>query len=229
MPKAVVLLSGGMDSATVLALARRKGFACHALTVDYGQRHRVEIAAARTIARLLGACAHTVASFDLRWMGGSALTSNLPVPKGRRMTAGIPVTYVPARNTILLGLALGWAEVLGAHDIFIGVNAVDYSGYPDCRPAFIRAFSRMARFATRSGVEGGRVRIHTPLIRRSKADIVRTGTRLGVDFRRTTSCYDPDRRGRACGRCAACRIRRKGFADAGMPDVTFYRVPQRTT
>jgi 7-cyano-7-deazaguanine synthase len=222
MPKAVVLLSGGMDSATVLALARRKGFACHALTVDYGQRHRVEIAAARTIARLLGVRVHKVISLDLRWIGGSALTSNTPVPKGRNTIAGIPVTYVPARNTILLGLALGWAEVLGAHDIFIGVNAIDYSGYPDCRPAFISAFSRMARLATRSGVEGGRVRIHTPLIRRSKADIVRTGTRLGVDFRRTTSCYDPDRRGRACGRCAACRIRRKGFADAGIQDMTVY-------
>ena len=233
MRSAVVLLSGGLDSATCLAWARREGYSAHALTVDYGQRHAIEIERAAVLARGLGAASHRILAVDLSFLAGSALTDrNVAVPKTRspvEIGSGVPTTYVPARNTVLLALALAWSESLGARDLVIGVNAVDYSGYPDCRPAFIRAFSRMARFATRSGVEGGRVRIHTPLIRRSKADIVRTGTRLGVDFRRTTSCYDPDRRGRACGRCAACRIRRKGFADAGMPDVTFYRVPQRTT
>ncbi len=223
--RAVVLLSGGLDSATCLAVARARGFEVHALSVDYGQRHRGELARARRLARALGAKSHRVVRVDLASFGGSALTDRaIAVPKGRRLRGGgsaIPVTYVPARNTVLLGLALAWAETLGAGDVFIGVNAVDYSGYPDCRPAFLRAFARLARLATRAGVEGRRFRVHAPLVRRSKAGIVRLGTRLGVPFALTLSCYDPVQ-GRACGRCDACRLRRRGFEEAGLPDPTRY-------
>ncbi len=223
--RAVVLLSGGLDSATCLAVARARGFEAHALSVDYGQRHRGELARARRLARALGAKSHRVVRVDLASFGGSALTDRaIAVPKGRRLRGGgsaIPVTYVPARNTVLLGLALAWAEILGAGDVFIGVNAVDYSGYPDCRPAFLSAFARLARLATRAGVEGRRFRVHAPLLRRSKAGIVRLGTRLGVPFALTLSCYDPVQ-GRACGRCDACRLRRRGFEEAGLPDPTRY-------
>jgi 7-cyano-7-deazaguanine synthase len=223
--RAVVLLSGGLDSSTVLAVARKKGFEVHCLGVDYGQRHKGELAAARRVARALGAASHRVARVDLSLFGGSALTdSAIAVPKGRgeaQMGRDIPVTYVPARNTVMLSLALAWAEVLGAGDIFLGVNAVDYSGYPDCRPEFLRAYEKMARLATRAGVEGGRIRIHAPLLRLSKAGIVRLGTRLGVPYRETLTCYDPVR-GRACGRCDACILRRKGFEEAGVPDPTRY-------
>ena len=219
--RAVVLLSGGLDSATTLAIARKQGFACHALSFRYGQRHAQELACARRVAKTLGAVDHKVATIDLRAFGGSALTADIPVPKGRSARAighGIPVTYVPARNTVFLSFALAWAETLGATDIFIGVNALDYSGYPDCRREYIRAFERMANLATRAGVEGGRFRIHTPLISMSKAQIVRTGLKLGVDYGMTSSCYDPSPRGRPCGRCDACQLRRKGFAEAGTPD-----------
>jgi 7-cyano-7-deazaguanine synthase len=223
--RAVVLLSGGLDSSTALAVARARGFEPHCLSVDYGQRHRGELARARRVAAALGAASHRVARVGLGAFGGSALTDpSVPVPKDRaeaEMGRDVPVTYVPARNTVLLSLALAWAEVLGAGDLFLGVNAVDYSGYPDCRPAFLRAFERLARVATRAGVEGGRVRIHAPLLRLSKAGIVRLGTRLGVPFALTTSCYEPVR-GRACGRCDACRLRRAGFARAGVPDPTRY-------
>lgn len=224
-PRAVVLLSGGLDSSTCLAVARRDGFEAHALSVDYGQRHRTELARARRVAQALGAAGHRVVRVDLSAFGGSALTDEaLSVPKGRSARAmgrGIPVTYVPARNTVLLGLALAHAETLGASDIYLGVNAIDYSGYPDCRPAFIRAFERLARVATRAGVEGTPLRIRAPLLRLSKARIVRLGTELGVPYRLTLSCYDPIR-GRACGRCDACELRRKGFAEAGIPDPTLY-------
>lgn len=222
MKKAVVLLSGGLDSATALAIARSRGFACYALSFRYGQRHAVELAAARRIARALGAREHKIARIDLRLFGGSALTADLPVPKGRSVHAmgrGIPITYVPARNTIFLALALAWAETLGATDIFIGVNALDYSGYPDCRPEFIRAFERLANRATRLGTEGRRrFRIHAPLMKLNKAQIIRAGQKLGVDYGLTTSCYDPGARGKPCGRCDACRLRAKGFAEAGCPD-----------
>ena len=219
---AVVLLSGGLDSATTLALAREAGFACHAISFDYGQRHRCELAAARRVAAALGAVEHRIVSLGLGGLGGSALTDEaIEVPTAP--TEGIPVTYVPARNTVFLALALGWAEVLGAQDLFIGVNAVDYSGYPDCRPAFIEAFERLANVATRAGVEGRPFRLHAPLIDLSKADIIRRGTALGVDFGLTVSCYDPDAAGRACGRCDACRLRAEGFAAAGVPDPTPYR------
>ena len=222
-PRAVVLLSGGLDSSTCLAVAKRDGFEVHALSVNYGQRHRGELERARRIARALGAAGHRVVRVDLSAFGGSALTdARIAVPKGRRekaMGAGIPVTYVPARNTVLLALALAHAETLGAGDIFIGVNAIDYSGYPDCRPAFLRAFERLAAVATKAGVEGQRVRIRAPLLRLSKAAIVRLGTELRVPHRLTLSCYDPVR-GRACGRCDACILRRKGFAEAGVPDPT---------
>lgn len=221
-PKAVVLLSGGLDSATCLALARAQGFACHALTVDYGQRHRVELEAARRVARALGVVEHRVIAVDLRGFGGSALTGTGAVPKGRapeEMAGGIPPTYVPARNTVLLALALAWAEVLGAADIFIGVNALDYSGYPDCRPEFVAAFERLANLATKAGVEGRmHFRVHTPLIDLSKAEIIRRGTALGVDYGLTHSCYDPDPAGRPCGACDSCLLRQKGFAEAGLPD-----------
>ncbi len=216
------LLSGGLDSATCLALARRHGYECYALSFDYGQRHRVELAAAARVARALGAARHVVARIDLRQIGHSALTSDLAVPKGRpmrEMAQGIPVTYVPARNTIFLSFALAWAEVLEAPDIFIGVNALDYSGYPDCRPEYIEAFERMAALATKAGVEGGaRIRIHTPLIRLSKGEIVKLGRDLELDFSLTHSCYDPGVEGRPCGQCDACLLRRKGFEEAGVAD-----------
>ncbi len=226
--RAVVLLSGGLDSATVLAVARRDGFAPCALSVDYGQRHRVELEAARRVARALGAERHLVVPLDLGPIGGSALTDpGIDVPKGRdtaEIGAGIPVTYVPARNTVLLALALAWAETLDAFDLFVGVNAIDYSGYPDCRPAFLEAFERLANVATAAGVEGrGRFRVHAPLLRMTKAEIVRLGTDLGVDYSLTVSCYDPDDEGRACGACDACLLRRRGFAEAGLPDPTRYR------
>jgi 7-cyano-7-deazaguanine synthase len=222
MPAAVVLLSGGLDSATTLAIARSQGFECHALSVHYGQRHAAELDAARRVATALGAREHRVMSVDLAGIGGSALTdSSIAVPE--QATSGIPITYVPARNTIMLSLALAWAEVLGARDIFMGVNAVDYSGYPDCRPEFIAAFQELATRATKAGAEGAAFRIHAPLIRLSKAEIVREGTRLGVDFATTVSCYQADAEGRACGRCDSCRIRRDGFAAAGLADPTRYK------
>lgn len=223
--RAVVLLSGGLDSTTCLAVARAEGLEAHCLSVDYGQRHKGELARARRIARALGAAGHQVVRVDLSAFGGSALTDRaIAVPKGRsarRMARDIPVTYVPARNTVLLALALAHAETIGAEDIFVGVNAIDYSGYPDCRPAFLRAFEKVARVATRAGVEGRPLRIRAPLLRLSKAEIVRLGTALEVPYRMTLSCYDPVR-GRACGRCDACSLRRKGFADAGVPDPTQY-------
>ena len=217
--KAVVLVSGGMDSAVVLAMAREQGFLCHALSVSYGQRHTSELAAAAALAALHGA-EHKVVTVDLRSIGGSALTADIAVPEAA--AAGIPVTYVLARNTIMLSIALGWAEVLGADDLFCGVNAVDYSGYPDCRPEFIAAFERLANLATKAGVEGHALRLHAPLMRMSKADIAREGARLGVDFAATVSCYQADADGRACGRCDACRLRAEGFAAAGLPDPTRY-------
>jgi 7-cyano-7-deazaguanine synthase len=220
--KAVVLVSGGLDSATTLAIARDRGFECYALSVDYGQRHESELIAARRVAAVLDAPL-MILPLDLRAIGGSALTDDIDVPETE--TEGIPVTYVPARNTIMLSLALGYAEVLGAEDIFIGVNAVDYSGYPDCRPEFIAAFQAMARLATKAGVEGVKTTIHTPLIDLSKADIIRKGTELGVDYALTVSCYQADEEGRACGRCDSCRIRREGFAAAGLEDPTEYAPP----
>ena len=219
---AVVLLSGGLDSATTLAIARAAGHACHALSFDYGQRHRVELEAARRVATALGAVEHRIVKIDTAWIGGSALTDvAIAVPEAP--TAGIPVTYVPARNTAFLALALGWAEVLGARDIWIGVNAVDYSGYPDCRPEFIAAFEVLANLATRAGVEGGHFRVRAPLIELSKAEIVRRGAALGVDYGLTLSCYQPDAAGRACGRCDSCRLRRAGFEAAGVIDPTRYQ------
>jgi 7-cyano-7-deazaguanine synthase len=221
--RAVVLLSGGLDSATCLAIARDLGLECYALSVAYGQRHAAELAASRRVAAMLGAREHRVASADLGQFGGSALTdAAIAVPTGG-LAPGIPVTYVPARNTVMLALALAWAEVLGAHDIFVGVNAVDYSGYPDCRPEFIQAFETMANLATKAGVEGRRVTIHAPLIQLSKGDIIRRGTALGVDYAETVSCYQADEAGLACGACDACRLRRTGFAAAGLPDPTRYR------
>jgi 7-cyano-7-deazaguanine synthase len=216
-PKAVILLSGGLDSATVLAIARDEGFDCHALAVDYGQRHRSELAAAQRVAAAAGAPLK-VLPLDLRAIGGSALTDDIAVPEGG--TEGIPVTYVPARNTIMLSLALGYAEVLGAEDIFIGVNAVDYSGYPDCRPEFIEAYQAMARLATKAAVEGAGMTIHTPLIDLTKAEIIRAGSELGVDYSLTVSCYQADADGRACGACDSCLIRKAGFAAAAVPDPT---------
>jgi 7-cyano-7-deazaguanine synthase len=223
---AVVLLSGGLDSATVLAVARHEGYRCHALTLAYGQRHATELEAARRVASALGAAEHRILQLDLRAFGGSALTADLPIPHDRsveEMSGGIPITYVPARNTVFLSLALAWAEVLASFDIFIGVNAIDYSGYPDCRPEFVEAFERLANLATKAGVEGrGRFRIHTPLINLSKADIIRRGAELGVDFRLTHSCYDPAPDGGACGRCDSCLLRRTGFEQAGIADPTRY-------
>jgi len=220
---AVVLLSGGLDSATCLAIARSEGYACHALSFAYGQRHAVELAAAGRVASSLGAAEHRVMNIDLAAFGGSALTdAGIAVPEGP--TAGIPVTYVPARNTVFLALALAWSEVLGAQDIYIGVNAVDYSGYPDCRPEFVEAFERTANLATRAGVEGGGgLRIRAPLIALAKAEIIRRGLALGVDYSLTVSCYQADARGRACGACDSCRLRREGFAAAGLQDPTAYR------
>jgi 7-cyano-7-deazaguanine synthase len=214
-----------MDSAVVLAIAREQGYAAHALSVRYGQRHTSELDAATRVARALDAVAHKTVSVDLRSIGGSALTDDIEVPLDSDQHPGgpdIPVTYVPARNTIMLSLALGWAEVLGSADIFCGVNAVDYSGYPDCRPEFIAQFERLANVATKAGVEGAGLRIHAPLLHLSKADIVREGMRLGVDFAQTVSCYNADARGRACGHCDACRLRKEGFAAAGVPDPTRY-------
>jgi 7-cyano-7-deazaguanine synthase len=220
--RAVVLVSGGLDSATTLALARSQGFECFALSVDYGQRHSAELDAAMRVAGSLGAREHRIMRLDLAGIGGSALTdTSIAVPE--KPTAGIPVTYVPARNTILLALALGWAEVLGAEDIFVGVNAVDFSGYPDCRPAFIEAFSHLAALATRAGVEGHPCRIQAPLISWSKQRIIREGVRLGVDYSLTVSCYQADDLGAACGRCDSCRLRRAGFEAAGVPDPTAYQ------
>jgi 7-cyano-7-deazaguanine synthase len=223
-PRAVVLVSGGMDSAVTLAMARAQGFACYALSVAYGQRHASELAASGRVAAMLDAVEHKTVAVDLRSIGGSALTADIAVPEhaDAHGEGDIPVTYVPARNTIMLAIALGWAETLGANDIFCGVNAVDYSGYPDCRPAFIEAFERLANLATKAGVEGHALHVHAPLSDMSKADIVRAGMRLGVDFAQTVSCYRADAEGRACGRCDACVLRARGFADAGIPDPTHY-------
>jgi 7-cyano-7-deazaguanine synthase len=225
-PRAVVLLSGGIDSTTTLAVARQRGFETFALTFAYGQRHAAEIEAARRVAQALGAAEHEIVAFDLRAFGGSALTADLAIPKDRttqEIGTGIPITYVPARNTIFLSFALAWAEVLGAWDIFLGVNALDYSGYPDCRPEFIGAFERLASLATKAAVENrGRLTIHTPLIHLSKADIIREGTALGIDYGLTLSCYDPSPDGASCGRCDSCALRRKGFAEAATPDPTRY-------
>lgn len=225
--KAVCLVSGGLDSSTCLALARREGYECYALSFDYGQRHRVELEAAERVARSLGARRHITVRVDLSVFGGSALTDAIEVPKSRsadEMEHGIPVTYVPARNTVFLSIALGWAEVLEAEHIFIGVNAIDYSGYPDCRPEFVEAFERMANLATKAGVEERtRVQIHAPLMKMTKADIVRTARDLGLDFSLTHSCYDPDETGRPCGLCDSCVLRKRGFADAGVADPLDYR------
>ena len=225
-PKAVVLLSGGLDSATVLAIARREGYDCHALSFSYGQRHAAELENAARVARAMNVTDHRIANIDLRLFGGSALTDDIEVPKDNDIEAmgtDIPVTYVPARNTIFLSYALAFAEVIGATDIFIGVNALDYSGYPDCRPDYIQAFERMANLATRMGVDGNALRINTPLISMTKAQIIRRGTELGVDYGLTLSCYDPDTQARACGHCDACLLRLKGFEDAGLTDPAAYR------
>lgn len=220
--KAVVLLSGGLDSATVVAIARSQGFACYTMSFDYGQRHRAELQAAERVARQLGVAEHKVVGINLNGIGGSALTdTSIDVPE--QPGEGVPVTYVPARNTVFLALALGWAEVLQAHDLFIGVNAVDYSGYPDCRPEFIEVFERMANLATKAGVEGNGFRIQAPLQHMSKAEIIRRGTELGVDYATTVSCYQADDDGRACGVCDSCRLRAAGFAQAGLADATRYR------
>ncbi|WP_133479280.1 7-cyano-7-deazaguanine synthase QueC [Cognatilysobacter segetis] len=220
--RAVVLLSGGMDSAVVVAIAKSQGFDVHALSVRYGQRHTSELDAAARVAAQLGVAGHKTVDVDLRSIGGSALTDDIDVPTGGDTGSAIPVTYVPARNTIMLSLALGWAEVLGANDIFCGVNAVDYSGYPDCRPEFVQAFERLANLATKAGVEGAGLRVHAPLQFMSKADIAREGVRLGVDFGLTVSCYQADADGRACGQCDACRLRAQGFDAAGVADPTRY-------
>ena len=218
---AIVLLSGGLDSTTVLAIARSQGFICHTLAVSYGQRHAAELQAAAHVSKLLGAAEHRQMDVDLASIGGSALTdSRIAVPE--TPTIGIPITYVPARNTLFLALALGWAEVLGAQHVFIGVNAVDYSGYPDCRPEFITAFESLARLATKAGVEGARLHIHAPLMAMSKVEIIRAGQALGVDYAQTVSCYQATADGRACGRCDSCRLRREGFQGAGLPDPTRY-------
>ena len=222
MPNAVVLLSGGLDSATVLAMAREAGYDCYCLSIDYGQRHRAELAAAARVARALGAREHRVTTLDLAAFGGSALTDTRIAVPVSGIGSGIPVTYVPARNTIMLSLALAWAEVLGARDIFFGANAVDYSGYPDCRPVYMRAFETMANLATRAAVEGARLTLHTPIIDLNKADIIRRGSALGVDYALTVSCYQADQDGRACGVCDSCRLRKAGFASAGIADPTRY-------
>lgn len=229
--KAVVLVSGGLDSATTLAIARSQGFECHAITFDYGQRHRFELQAARAVCRQLGAVEQVTVVLDLRQIGGSALTSEIAVPKDRpnsEMSSGIPVTYVPARNTVFLSIALGWAEVLGAFDIFIGANAVDYSGYPDCRPEFIEQFERLANLATKAGVEGtGVFRVRAPLIHLSKGEIIRTGLELGVDYSLTHSCYDPSDDGTPCGHCDSCLLRSRGFQEAGQSDPVRHRSPSQ--
>ncbi len=222
MKKAVVLLSGGLDSATVLAMARQQGYACYALSVDYGQRHHAELAAAALVAKALGATEHRVINIDLTTFGGSALTdSKIAVPE--KESAGIPLTYVPARNTIMLSLALAWAEVLQSQDIFFGVNAVDYSGYPDCRPEYVAAFERMSNLATKAAVEGHSLTIHAPLLHLSKAGIIQLGVKLGVEYSMTVSCYQADEKGRACGVCDSCRLRRAGFEEARVTDLTRYR------
>jgi 7-cyano-7-deazaguanine synthase len=224
--RAVVLVSGGLDSATTLAVARAAGHECFALSLDYGQRHRIELAAAARVAVSLGAQEHRIMRIDSAGIGGSALTDpSIAVPEAP--TTGIPATYVPARNTVFLALALGWAEVLAAHDLYIGVNAVDYSGYPDCRPEFIAAFEQLANVATRAGVEGQRFRLQAPLIALTKADIIRRGVALGVDYSLTISCYQPDENGRACGRCDSCRLRRAGFSAAGVADPTVYQAARQ--
>jgi 7-cyano-7-deazaguanine synthase len=227
LKRAVVLVSGGLDSATALAIARRDGFEICALSFDYGQRHAFELEAARKVCKAAGVARHVVCNLDLRSFGGSALTADIPVPKDRpeaEMSAGIPVTYVPARNTIFLSIAVGWAETLAAFDIFLGVNAIDYSGYPDCRPEFIAAFERVANLGTKAGVEGAAEwKIHTPLIQMTKAEIIRTGVALGVDYSLTHSCYDPDAASRPCGRCDSCMLRLKGFAEAGLRDPLSYQ------
>ena len=225
--RAVILLSGGLDSATVLALARSDGFECYCLSFDYGQKHNAELEYARNLSRALGGKEHRVATIDIGAIGGSALTDDsIEVPEASEGGNGIPITYVPARNTVFLSYALGWAEVLGANDIFLGINAVDYSGYPDCRPEFVTAFEAMANLATKAGVEGERLKINAPLIRMSKAEIITQGTRLGVNYGQTVSCYSLNARGEACGRCDACALRRVGFEEAGMPDPTRY-LPER--
>ena len=224
--KAVVLLSGGLDSTTVAAIARQQGYTVYALSFDYGQNHKQELDSAARVAKELGVARHAVVKVDLRSFGGSALTSDMPIPKHRSaedIGQGVPVTYVPARNTVFLSLALAWAETLGATDIFLGVNALDYSGYPDCRPEFIAAFEQVANLGTKIGTEGGRFRIHTPLISMTKKEVVQTGISLGVDYGITTTCYDPSPAGEACGACDACQLRLKGFAEAGMPDPARYR------
>lgn len=225
MKKAVVLLSGGLDSTTVLALAQQQGFTCSCLSVAYGQRHAIELQKAQAVSRAMGVTDHRVVSIDLRGIGGSALTADIAVPKHDSVSAigaDIPVTYVPARNALFLSIALGFAEVIGANDLFIGVNAVDYSGYPDCRPEFIRAFEQMATLATKAGVQGQSLRIHAPLSGMTKADIIRAGVKAGVDYAITHSCYDPSADGLACGHCDSCLLRKKGFDDAGVPDPTRY-------
>lgn len=224
--RAVVLLSGGLDSTTALAWAKSKGFECFTLSVDYGQRHRVELDRAKAIVKDMAASDHRLVTLDLRAIGGSALTDSIDVPKDRSTEAmrhGVPITYVPARNTILLGLALGYAETVGAFDLVIGANVLDYSGYPDCRPEFLQAFASLANLATKAGIEGGRFRVHSPLLKMTKAEIIREGVRLGVDYSKTLSCYDPDAAGRACGRCDSCQLRMKGFAEAGVSDPTIYQ------
>lgn len=221
MKKAVVLLSGGLDSATTLAIAKRNGYACYALSIAYGQRHSAELAAAKRIAETLGVSEHKILTLDLSTFSGSALT-NMDIAVPTQLSEGIPVTYVPARNTLFLTLALGWAEVLGAQDIFIGVNAVDYSGYPDCRPEFIQAFEQLANLATKAGVEGQPFHIHAPLLDSAKSEIIHRGLSLGVDYALTVSCYSADREGRACGICDSCRLRKQGFRDAGVRDPTVY-------
>lgn len=225
--KAVVLLSGGLDSATTAAIAAANGYAIYALSIDYGQRHRFELESARRVAAAVGVAEHKLVTIDLASLGGSALTANIAVPQGRspeQISSGIPITYVPARNTVMLSIALGYAEVLGAADIFIGVNAVDYSGYPDCRPEFIAAFEALANLATKAGVEGtSKFRIHTPLIKLTKAEIIQRGTRLGVDYSLTHTCYAPNEAGISCGQCDACHLRQKGFADAGLVDPIHYQ------
>lgn len=221
-PRAVILFSGGLDSTTVLAIAQSQGFACYTLSFEYGQRHATELQAALRISNKMAVVEHKVVSIDLRSIGGSALTADIAVPE--QYAAGIPVTYVPARNTVFLSIALGWAEVLEADAIFVGVNAVDYSGYPDCRPDYIKAFETMANLATKRGIEGHPLQIHAPLMQLSKADIIQQGNKLGVDYSQTVSCYQADNDGRACGRCDSCRFRQQGFADAGVADPTHYQI-----
>lgn len=225
--QAVVLVSGGIDSTTTLALAREQGFTCSALSIDYGQRHRIELDKAKQVCQSLGVARHIAVSVDLRAIGGSALTAAIDVPKDRPLDAighGIPITYVPARNTVFLSLALGYAEVVGAFDLFMGANALDYSGYPDCRPEYLEAFEKLANLATKAAVEGkGVFRVHAPLLRLTKAEIVKEAARLGVDFAKTLSCYDPDAQGRACGHCDSCRLRLKGFQEAGLQDTAAYQ------